>query len=271
MSKLPPPRRQRGHTTYQRSKHTQRRTLPPWVYWSILALAALITVGLTAWLVATQRVDPVVRIQTVECQQTDGSLCSATVQQALDTLRGQPLLFSRLATDLTSLLEPTGVTLLTYHRVLPNRLSVTVEPLPLAWALVTTTNQPLLALTQTGQVASLTAIKPQTPRVIVTSDQLVQQLSSNQTPTWLAPALLALRDWSITNNSQVSAVTITSPFDLLIQLSGQPFVIQLNPQELALNLNRLSYILKSDFATQSATASGSLDVRFRVPVLRSAP
>jgi hypothetical protein len=272
MSAALPARRQHLRHLPKRSGSRRQFKPPRLVLWIGLVLAALTVTALTAWLVVTSRFDPLPRIAVIDCQTSSTEPCPSHIQAVLNRFLSQPLLFSPLQAQLESAVLPEGYRLLSYTRVYPETLAVVVEPRPIGWAVVDAAGVPLAALALDSSKASTLSIQPSTPRATVLSTQLAAELSQRHAAR--AGSSLHCSSCSSYGNTAAPAitrVTIYSPFDITLSLEGQPFTYRLNPQELVLNLNRLSFILKSDLATTEASESGEVDVRFRVPVLRSAP
>lgn len=207
------------------------------------------------------------KITTVECSLTDASSCPEVASNQLQQLVGTPLLFSPLQKNVTELLTPLGVSLVSYKRVAPSTLKVIAADIDILCYLEFEDKQ--LAVTGSGS----TLVVPRTDEQLLILQSLDaetnQEIAETSTvPSWFTELVKQLEQFTSRSQVVIESVVVHSPFEAHLQLVDQQNPIILNPQESNLNLARLSSILDSDQVTALASESAVLDVRFRLPVLR---
>jgi hypothetical protein len=208
-------------------------------------------------------------IQNINCSQATGEPCPTPVIDALTQLQQQPLLFSSIDQRATQLLAPTGYVVKKYVRTLPDTLELTVAPLDIRFYL--RYDEKMVAIAANGAQLLTNATPDDSKLHITIADQAIitNLKTSPVAPTWLVNSISPLEQFFLTTNLEPSAITLRSPFTLELLLQDKSNPILLNPQELSLNLARVSTILKDESIMQRASASATLDARFRLPVLRS--
>lgn len=209
------------------------------------------------------------RVKTITCMLEDTTVCPQSVTDQLQQLLEKPLLFTALHADASQVVEPLGFSVVGYRRILPNQLELTLRTIDI-----------LLYLEYQDGITAITTTGVKLPTTVAAVDSSYLQLHSldpvtNETlektgrlPHWLLETMKQLQLFFTDTGFVPDSMTLDSPFQLTLVLTHQARPILINPQESALNLHRLSSILKSDQFTAVASTSATLDVRFRLPVLR---
>lgn len=255
-------RAQRHQPKQSRAPHSQ--TLRLLVVVGCLGL--LLGVVVVLW--QSQRLPELPTVRHIDCRLLDGTDCPAPVSTQLQPLIGQPLLFTALESDLQQLTTPIGIKVVKYERVIPETIRVVIAPLDVLFYLED--QEKTVAVTSAGSKLSL-PVEQQAQLITlhVVDSSLSNQLEvSTEVPTWLLGLIKDLYAFFSQEDQLLEQATLRSPFELELKLLNQSHPVLLNPQESALNLGRLSFILKSGQYTELATPSAMLDVRFRLPVLR---
>lgn len=232
----------------------------------------MLAVGLGVAVAATFLLKPQLAlpsIRSIECRVVDASPCPILVSQKLQSLLGSPLLFSRLDQQLEGLLRPVGYTLTSYDRALPDTLKIDATPLDILFYLET--EGQLVAITSNGVALAISETTDRPSWRVVSIDPVTQThlKTTANVPTWLVQTAEALTTFLSSTNTTPTFIELRTPFELELSLPDQPHQVLINPQDAALNLARLAFILKSNHDFSSASSSATLDVRFRLPVLRS--
>ncbi len=208
-------------------------------------------------------------IKGIECRGVADADCPDNVLQHLSPLLGQPLLFTDTLGESNQLLAATGFTVSQYQRVLPGTIRLTIEPLETLFYLDYEDGNTAIAVTAGG--ATIGAPKTLRPEVLhITSiDNVTNQTiqSNSQVPAWLLQAIVELAVFVDRSQLRPEKILLRTPFEIELELIGEDRPILINPQEITINLERLTMV-KSDQYTDIASPSGALDVRFRLPVLR---
>ena len=257
-------KRSSTHTSARTSRHHPK--IEP-----ALVRAIMLAIGLglaTAVVILARPTVMLPKISQIVCQLPDTSACPSSVTDQLQSLNGQSLLFTPLAQHLDQELALKGYRAVSYTRALPTTLYLTVEPLDVICyleydgTLVGITASGVAIPQPTQSDASLLRIRSRDP---VTNQQIVQEA---QVPHWLIQTIKDLSAFFQTRTDEPLDLELVTPFELRLSLATQSAPILINPQESALNLARVSTILKSNQEPLTASASATLDVRFRLPVLR---
>ncbi len=235
----------------------------------VRSLFAVLCFGLAVGFIFVVHPQIIGNIEEVECHLPNDSLCPQEVVAELQHLKGQRLLFSALKTKLDHILQPVGYTTESYARVMPHTLRVVPRLMQLSFYL--TASGQTLAVTTIGEVIPApTKIDPSLLHLLIQDEQVSVLLSSTRTiPPWLQQTVRSLEHFFTVMNVHPTRIIVQSPFEVELQLDQVPHRIIINPQESTLNLARLSSILKSNPDFDRASPSATIDVRFRLPVLRS--
>lgn len=234
-----------------------------------VALVAAVIAGLTvALMLVTQARPSLPTIRRIVCTLPDKTPCPPSVIQALEPLIGYPLLLSKVGARLETILTPQGYHVQQYRRQLPETLLVKLQPYDALLAL--TIDQQSYLIVQTGAALLVNELPPSLLQIRVAAPTISQQVTTQRTvPSWLISTSQELQRFFQAQRLVPTDLRLESPFSLRLYLADHPQSILINPQESALNLARLSSILRSDQRFAQASPSATLDVRFRLPVLRS--
>ena len=260
-------RRSRHHQHAEARTSRQKIKVSP-TYVRLISLAVIFGLLIAAVVVFKPR-PSVPSIQTIECTIQGELECPESALQVLQPLYGKPLLFGSLHHDITLLVQPAGYTLQSVTRVVPSSLVVRLKPLDILFSI--TYQEQTMSITSNGAVLMTSNLQNQSQIQLHSTDAKTQsQLITVATaPAWLVETVTSVKSFLTEQHQQATSIELHSPFELLLVLEGESHPILINPQESALNLARLSSILKSDQHSFAASPSAVLDVRFRLPVLRS--
>jgi cell division septal protein FtsQ len=227
----------------------------------VLAITVVIAVAM-----ATSRF---FTVQALSCQLTDASDCPAELQTQIEVLKNQPMFFTnytKILSEKATVSQPYSLTRITKR--LPNTLRATFS-----------SEQPLLLLHQTGsyQVISTTGKAfPQTEETAATLTHLLlvetdQNLIDNNVviPEFLSTMKEIARS---TEEYRLPIDKITWVDKSTIRLSMKERQEQaiIDSESPAIELQRLFLILQSKEYQNLTESKQELDVRFTMPVLRTA-
>ncbi len=199
------------------------------------------------------------RVTEVKCQVDTKNECPDYVNQALTDLIGQSLLTVSSGQISFSQKFTPEYLLKSYRLIWPNRVEVTLQQIKLVYQV--SIDQVQFVVNQDGKLINAphqTLIEAEIPDLNQQS-QVIEPVVHHQ--------LVDLIDKLQQNNIGVQKIIWSPSHDAkLILKSGQ--VVIFDPAELDSNLARLKLILKSPTMTNQLPLFQTIDVRFRLPVLR---
>lgn len=237
----------------------------------MVSLLATCGVAIGILLVTTQSLPSVPTITRVVCfNQTSSSACSPMWQATVESLIGQPILFSDPESLLSSSVANQGAYLTSYERVWPNQINITLSALPLMYQLQTPTMR--VGVLADASAVFLDAEQREGP-VVRIDDEMI---TDGRIPMWLHQALSeVVLNESFVKHAQRSGssldMQLVSPVELRLTPDNSNLSFIMDPQEISNDLARLDFLFQADSIARLATISGEVDLRLRLPVLRRLP
>lgn len=204
-------------------------------------------------------------VQTITCMLDDGSSCPPSLISSLEQLKNKPMFFSQLPQVIRHSTDTGGYTLKSLHKKLPNTVLVQfIQAKPL-YQLQLGENR------YTADVQGFLQLSTGAPGLLVTFAEDTPLQTPNQLDQTVHTVLYTMVQESSTAELPLTGIYWKSNQEIELTLEGNRTAL-LDNTDTAVKIQTLAQVLKSDEftqATQNLGTSYSIDMRFRLPVLRT--
>ncbi len=204
-------------------------------------------------------------VQTIICSLDTGSECPSSLTTSLEPLKNEPMFFSQLPQTIMYATDTGGYTLKSLHKKLPNTVIVQfIQAKPL-YQLRLGENR------YTADVQGFLQLSTGAPGILVTFAEDTPLQTANQLDQTVHTVLYTMVQESSVAELPLTGIYWKSNQEIELTLEGNRMAL-LDNTDTAVKIQTLAQVLKSDEftqATQNLETPYSIDMRFRLPVLRT--
>jgi cell division septal protein FtsQ len=225
---------------------------------TVLVLAGVSGIFLQKWVV----------IRVITCSTAAGS-CPDSLNLTLTTLMNQPLLFKDTTEQVREVIRANQqpYQLVSLKKRFPGTLAIVVVEDQLQYQLKLPTGE-VFGVSHQGWLKPLPESQAQLLTFEMMPDSLNLDLSARQLPVTVHDELNQYRALLAQNGVEVHAVILIDRVTSVLKLSGDRQAV-IARQDKAENIARLAQILKASPELPTGQTVQEIDVRFKLPVLRT--
>ena len=222
----------------------------------------IVVVGLATALVSLYKL---FRVQTVECRLLGAEACPDDLVQTLQFIINQPLFFVDFSKQISTVQLPQPVRLSKISKKLPSTLRLSFQLEPVAY--VISTDQDIFFVSQSGQL-----YQQQFEQTGLVQVRLLSAWShqSGSVELFIHHSLLAIIAGCQQLKLPLQTITWLDNSTIQLSMENRSEIFVIDSQQPNLELHRLALVLQSGEYQALTQSKQELDLRFKMPVLRTA-